>query len=137
MDVTDEMVARAAASMRTDFALDTEDAARAALEAALADVPEPDELETFHEERHALLGQDYERAVRDSRRHYERAETAEARIAELEAQLKGEYVRGRAEALRELQRACVAHGGVYDAETNVVIDADELERRIAILKGGA
>jgi hypothetical protein len=41
MKVTDAMVERATHSLYRDFALETEDAARAALEAALADVPEP------------------------------------------------------------------------------------------------
>jgi hypothetical protein len=39
--ITNAMVERAADSLHRDFALETVDAARAALEAALADVPEP------------------------------------------------------------------------------------------------
>lgn len=68
MKVTDAMVARASRSMREDFALDTDDAARAALEAALTDVPEPSVAEAI-----------YLDAVATNRR-------LDERVAELEAQ---------------------------------------------------
>lgn len=47
--------------------------------------------------------------------------------------LTPEYMRGRQDALREMQRLCVAHGGIYCADTNTILSSEELEARIAAL----
>jgi hypothetical protein len=40
------------------------------------------------------------------------------------------FVRGRQDAFRELQRHAAANGGVYDPDTNTVLDSDQLLERI-------
>lgn len=81
MRVTDEMVERAARSMREDFALKTEDAARAALEAALAPLPEPSQDPVAE----ASLNLSAALAQADIWRR--RAQAAEAQLEAAEAQL--------------------------------------------------
>jgi len=152
MRVTDAMVERATRSLREDFALDTAAAARYALEAALADVPDP------YEQTSALVNADRRLAELEAKlekmrklaaedggflaRGVQLLEQADAHIAELEAKLakrkEDSWVEAALDHVAELEaKLARMREPATDADVStfeqawVVAERDEMSKRAA------